>query len=56
MIGSWLLMAKVELAHLFTIIAIPSLFAAVAIYVLNMRQRPANEISGAADTIRTADI
>jgi AAHS family 4-hydroxybenzoate transporter-like MFS transporter len=37
MIGSWLLLAKVDLAHLFSIIALPSLFAAVAMFVLNIR-------------------
>ena len=32
MIGSWLLLAKVDLAHLFSIIALPSLFAALAMF------------------------
>jgi AAHS family 4-hydroxybenzoate transporter-like MFS transporter len=55
MIGTWLLLAKVELAHLFTIIAIPSLFAAVAMYVLNMRPLAAGTPS-VTDTVRTADV
>jgi AAHS family 4-hydroxybenzoate transporter-like MFS transporter len=55
MIGTWLLLAKVELAHLFTIIAIPSLFAAVAMYVLNMRSSEAGT-TPVTDTVRTADI
>jgi MFS transporter, AAHS family, 4-hydroxybenzoate transporter len=55
MIGTWLLLAKVELAHLFTIIAIPSLFAAVAMYVLNMR--PSESVTPpVTDTVRTADV
>jgi AAHS family 4-hydroxybenzoate transporter-like MFS transporter len=37
MIGSWLLLAKVDLAHLFSIIALPSLCAAVAMFFLNRR-------------------
>ena len=54
MIGTWLLLAKVELAHLFTIIAIPSLFAAVAMYVLNMR--PSESATPVTDTVQTADV
>jgi AAHS family 4-hydroxybenzoate transporter-like MFS transporter len=55
MFGTWLLLAKVELAHLFTIIAIPSLFAAVAMYVLNMRplETGAPQVT---DAVRTADV
>jgi AAHS family 4-hydroxybenzoate transporter-like MFS transporter len=55
MIGTWLLLAKVELAHLFTIIATPSLFAAVAMYVLNMRPSE-TATTPVTDTVRTADV
>jgi AAHS family 4-hydroxybenzoate transporter-like MFS transporter len=55
MIGTWLLLAKVELAHLFTIIAIPSLFAAVAMYVLNMRSSETGT-TPVTDVVRTADV
>jgi MFS transporter, AAHS family, 4-hydroxybenzoate transporter len=55
MVGTWLLLAKVELAHLFTIIATPSLFAAVAMYVLNMRPSEA-ATTPVTDTVRTADV
>ena len=55
MIGSWLLLAKVELAHLFSIIALPSLFAAVAMFVLNLRTSSTSTMASAGVEAVTAD-
>jgi AAHS family 4-hydroxybenzoate transporter-like MFS transporter len=55
MIGSWLLLAKVELAHLFSIIALPSLFAAVAMFVLNQRTSSTSTMASAGVEAVTAD-
>jgi MFS transporter, AAHS family, 4-hydroxybenzoate transporter len=55
MIGSWLLLAKVDLAHLFSIIALPSLFAALAMFVLNLRTSSTSTIAPAGVEAATAD-
>jgi MFS transporter, AAHS family, 4-hydroxybenzoate transporter len=56
MIGSWLLLAKVDLAHLFSIIALPSLFAAVAMFVLNLRAPSGAAASSPVEVAGAAEV
>ncbi len=56
MIGSWLLLAKVDLAHLFSIIALPSLCAAVAMFFLNRRALSKSTAGASGVEVVAADI